>query len=184
MLSSEFYWAPNEYLLPVIFSHMAKIFNLSEGQFFHLWDWNSYINLLRIGGMNVIMYIKDMMHSRFLINRLATLLLPQIGLHPGEPSLAKGLPWPTSCLSFAAKVEPHSLKSWPLSRVGSASGISMRANPCPGGAYVIAVHTDMAPKAVVGTWPVRLLHLISMGQQRNIWNQISMLVMAGSSCCN
>ena len=35
-------------------------------------------------------------------------LLSQISLHAGEPSLAEGLPWPASCLSLAAQVEPHS----------------------------------------------------------------------------
>lgn len=47
-----------------------------------------------MGGIDVIMYIKDMRCRRILINELAILLFPQISLHAEglKPSLTQGLP--------------------------------------------------------------------------------------------
>ena len=91
-------------------------------------------------------------------------------LHAGAPSLAEGPLWPASRLSFAARVEPHSPQNWHVSRVSPIPGITVPSNPCLDGADVIALHTDIAPRAPVAAWPVRLLCLIFVGQQTNIWN--------------
>lgn len=46
---------------------MSKLSNHSEA---HLYNWNSYICLIKMGGTDVIMYLMDMIHSRFLWREL------------------------------------------------------------------------------------------------------------------
>lgn len=63
--------------------------------------------LIKMGRIDVVMHIKYTQCSRFSL-KAAILLRPRISLPGGEPLLAEGLPWPTSCLSSAAQVQPCS----------------------------------------------------------------------------
>ena len=82
--------------------------------------------------------------------------------------------WGPSVASFTPFIHCPSWTTFPTEltcfQSESYSRYHGASNPCLDGADVIALHTDIAPRAPVAAWPVRLLYLIFVGQQTNIWN--------------